>query len=294
MSDNFLRIASVQVETLLVRSDPREVDETRQPLRVTFKVEKKGTADPNTCQVSIYNLNEESRAQLRKLDRARLILSAGFPATFALLFSGDLRRPNGIQDVREGPDDVTLLECGDGERAYQEARFTGSFAKGTKAVDVARSMAKSLGVGLGNLEEAMAGGNYRLGLSEYAFGYAAHGASANELFRVLRGLGFEASIQDGQLQVLRPGQVARGKQLLLSTFNGNVIGSPRYKSPDKKGGAPTLKLRAHLDANLRPGVGVQVESRDVNGSFRVKAVSHSGDTHGGGGSWVSDCDLVGV
>lgn len=221
-----------------------------------------------------------------------MVLSAGYPETIALLFAGDLRRPNGIQTVRVGPDLVTKLECGDGEKAYREARFSGSFAKGTKVVDVVRAMANTLGVGLGNLEEALKGGNYRLGLNEYAWGYAAHGASVDQLFQILRGLGFESSIQDGQLQVLRPGEVARGKVLLLSTFNGNLIGAPQYASPDKQGGPPTLKAKALLEPNLRPGVQVEVESREVNGSFKVKAVSHTGDTHGG--EFASECSLVGI
>lgn len=281
MSVLFGRVAQVQVDTLLVTG-----------LRITFKVEKKGSADPNTAQVVIYNLAETTRQQLSKLDSARVLLTAGYVGTAALLFAGDARRKVGIQHVRQGPDWLTKIECGDGERAYQDARFSGSFAAGTKVAEVAKAMARKLGVGLGNLEQALAGGGFRQGLSEYPLGFTAHGSASTELFRLLRGLGFEASIQDGQLLVLKPGEVAPGKAVLLSTRTKTIIGSPQYNSAEKDKGAPQLKVKTQLQPALKPGVPVKVESEAVSGSFKAKAVSHTGDTHGG--EWTSDCLLVAV
>lgn len=281
MSDLFKRVVQVQVDTLLVRD-----------LRITFKVQKKGTADPNTAEVSLYNLSEETRARLTKLDRAALLLTAGYVGTEALIFSGDIRRPNGIQHTRVGADWVTKVECGDGERAYREARFSGSFAKGTKVVDVARAMAQSLGVGLGNLEDALAGGNFRQGLSEYPSGFSAHGNSATALTRLLRGLGLEASIQDGQLLVLRDAETTKGFVPLLSNENGTIIGSPEYNSAEKEKGPPTLKVKTPIQGVFKVGGKVRVESAQVSGFFKIKALSHSGDTHGG--DWSTDLGLLAV
>ncbi len=277
----FGKAYSVQVDTLLVRN-----------LRVSFKVQKKGTADPNTASVSIYNLSAETRARLTKLDRAVLVLSAGYTGTEALIFSGDIRKPNGIQHVKAGTDWVTKVECGDGERAYREARFSGSFAKGTKVVDVARAMAKSLGVGLGNLEDALAGGNFRQGLSEFPSGFSAHGNSATALARLVRGLGLEVSIQDGQLQVLREAETTKGFVPLLSNENSTIIGSPEYNAPEKDKGPPTLKVKTPIQPVLKVGGRVRVESAQVSGFFKVKALSISGDTHGS--DWSMDLNLLAV
>lgn len=277
----FRRVASIQVDTLLVRD-----------LRIAFKVQKKGSADPNTATVSIYNLSAETRARLSKLDRAAMVLTAGYAGTEALIFAGDLRKPNGIQHTRAGADWVTKLECGDGERAYREARFTGSYAKGTKVVDVARDMAKSLGVGLGNLEDALAGGNFRQGLAEFPSGFSAHGNSATALTRLLRGLGLEASIQDGQLQVLREAETLKGYVPLLSNENSTIIGSPEYNSAEKDKGPPTLKVRTPIQPVLKIGGRVRVESAQVSGFFKIKALAISGDTHGG--DWNMDLSLLAV
>lgn len=276
------RRVRVQVGTLLFTE-----------LRASFTVEKTSTGEPNKARVSLYNLSEDTRNELTQMKQAQVTLEAGYPENLGLLFHGDTRRgPSGIQHEWAGTEWVTRLECGDGETAIRDARFVGSFARGTSVADVARAIAKELGVGMGNLEEVLAAGGFRQGLQAFSGGFSARGKASTELNRLLGSLGLEASIQDGKLQVLKPGETLKGQAVLLSTALGNIIGSPSYNSAEKQDGPPTLKVRTPLQPVLKPGVQVRIESRQVRGFFKVKAVVHSGDTHAG--DWVSECNCLAV
>lgn len=281
------RVYRLQVDTLLITG-----------LRVAFNVEKTSTSEPNKARIAVYGLNPDNRAHLSRLKSARVELSAGYEGNLAQLFLGDTRRgPTGIQHAKHSTDWVTTLECGDGEEAYASARFSGSFAPGTSVADVARAMAASIGVGLGNLEETLKAGGFRQGLSTFPSGFAARGRAAEELTELLETLGLEASIQDGALVVLKPGDTLKGQAVLLTPETG-LLGSPAYNSGEGKDAAtapPTLKVSSLLQPALRPGVQVRVESRAVTGYFKVKAVSHVGDTHGTGpASWASQCVCIPV
>lgn len=277
------RVYRLQVDTLLITG-----------LRVAFSVAKSTAEEPNTCRISVYNLSEDTRARLSRMRGVPLRLEAGYTGNAALLFQGDTRRtPAGIQHVKAGPDRVTTLECGDGETAYRYARYSGSYAPGTSVTKVAEDMAKALGVGLGNLEETLRAGGFRQGLQSFPAGFAARGRASEELNGLMRSLGLEASIQDGKLQVLKPGEPLKGQAVLLTPETG-LRGSPAYNSAEgkEKDGPPTLKVSSLLQPALRPGVQVRVEARTVRGFFKVKAVTHAGDTHGG--DWASECTCVAV
>lgn len=252
-------------------------------LRIAFSVKKSLAKEPNTAELKISNLAEATRAKLRRKG-APVILTAGYPDNAAIIFSGDARL---VDHVREGADWITTITCGDGERAYQFARFSESFAPGTAIVDVCRQAAHALGLNVGNLEEALAAGDFRGGLHEYTHGYAAHGRASAELDKALRTLGLSWSVQDGAIQVLRGGAPAAGTAVLLTSDTG-LIGSPQFGAGEKKGSAPILKARCLLQPQIRCGGQVEIRAGAVKGFFRVDRVTYAGDTHGG--DWFTDLE----
>jgi hypothetical protein len=258
-------------------------------LRVQFKVKKTTTKEPNCAEVSISNLSETSRASLQSKG-VRVILEAGYVGNLAQIFSGDARY---ISHVREGADWVTKVDLGDGERAYRWARVSESFKAGTTVAAVVSKVAGALG-----LDTSAAVALVREKVREqFTQGFTAHGRASDELDRLLTGRGLEWSIQDGRLQVTEVGKPAPGTAILLSASTG-LIGSPAYGSPEKKDGENpstakkkhVLKVKSLLQPGIRPGARVQLDSLSVKGLFRVEAVTHTGDTHGG--DWQSEADLV--
>jgi hypothetical protein len=283
------------------RIDPRGM--LIEDLRVSFRIHKTLKKEPNTAEVSVFNLSENSRAALQKRHVA-IILEAGYDGAIAQLYSGDSRF---IDQVSEGPDWVTKIQCGSGERAYQYRRVAKAFKRGTSVKLVVSQVAEALGFptrGLEHLESLT---------EQFVNGYAAFGKVANELDHLLRSRGFEWSIQDGELQILPVGVATKETAVLLSAETG-MIGSPEHGNPEKKipaaqvdpsaegfnlaatkvTGPAVLKVKSLIQPGLSPGRRVEVRARGIHGQFRIQSVEHVGDTHGQSDPGISTIECVPV
>lgn len=249
-------------------------------LRVQFKVSKGLGKEPNTCELTITNLSPSRRGELKKKG-AKVVLQAGYDDSFGQLFMGDART---IDHRREGSDWSTVIKCGDGERSYKHARVKESFAGGSKIGAIVEKVAGSMGLGLGNLKTQTG-----LMKGEYVNGYAAFGPSARELDKVLKAQGYTWSVQDGQLQILRPGE-ASTEQVPDLTPETGLIGSPEMGSSEKKGGPPVVKARCLLQPLIRPGSRVKIKAASYDGTFKILKVTHTGDT--AGGDWYTDMEAT--
>lgn len=263
-------------------------------LRVQFKIKKTLKKEPNTAEISISNLNQNHRAQLQS-KKPKIIVEAGYAGNLAQIFSGNSRY---VDQIKDGADWVTKVQCGDGELAYKYRRVAAAFAPGTAVSDVASSIAKGLGL-------TVVGGDHLKTISEqFLQGYSAFGKAATELDRLLAGRGLEWSIQDGQLQILPVDGTTKDSVVLLSPGTG-LVGSPEHGNPEKqvpltpdqyvvlghkKKGPAILKVKSLLQPLLRPGRRVQVQARGIKGLFRIQTVTHTGDTHGG--DWYSELECL--
>jgi hypothetical protein len=258
-----------------------------EQLRVSFKVTKALTKDPNTCEIKIYNLSTETRAKLPGTG-AKVLLRAGYQSTEEQIFIGDARV---IESKQEGADWVTTIRCGDGERAILHARVSESFTPGTPVANAIRTLGKAAKIDIGNLDKVVAGISPS---QQYTQGYAAHGNLYKELGKALQFAGYELSIQDGALLALKPGEATTEEVIELSEASG-LIGSPESASGEKKEGKnkapakPVLKVKSLLQGQLRCGRKLSLKSIQYNGLFRIVKVEHSGDTVGG--DWYSSLEL---
>ncbi len=212
----------------------RRIDVTVDTIQITgldvsFKVEKTLKAEPNTCECSIFNLNEQHRAQLEELKPTSKQATQGIPCRIeggykdqtSLLWLGDLRD---VVTERDGADWVTLLTSGDGEKAWKHAELHVSFGPKTALVTALRAIARSLGVAEGNLSKVVAK-LQSAGKAIFPAGATFSGPASRELNDFARSAGLEVSIQDGALQFLDRGQALAGKAIELNEERG-LIGSP--------------------------------------------------------------------
>ena len=267
-----------QLNTLIIGGG----DDAGNPgLRIVGSITKTNQREPNTAEIKIYNLAPTTRAQLQgKGDR--VVVEAGYRAAgYSRIFVGDTRT---IDHRREGPDVVTILKCGDGERSVRYAYASESFAGGSTVADVVDHCAKSMGLALGNVGVQLPA----LGKTLFQ-GWTAHGFASTELDRVLRAVGYGYSIQDGEIQILAPGESIAQTIPVLSPETG-LLGSPEMGSPETKGKPTSLKFRSLLLPSARPGGRVQLVCERYNGVFKIKKASHSFDTMGG--DWMTDYESV--
>lgn len=266
----FKRACIVTVDTLQVSG-----------LRVSFKVTKSTGKEPNTLDLSITNLSEHSRANVKKKG-VKVVLEAGYEESgVGILFSGFSRT---VDHVRDGPNWVTKIQCGDGETAFRYTRVSESFRPGVKLHQIVSYLVQQMGLNPGNaIDQAKKSG------IAYAHGYSTSGRASLELARVLSAANMTYSIQDGELQVLRPGEAHH--QVVILNKDSGLIGSPEHGSPPMKTKkASTIKAKCLLQHRLRAGGQLQLDSESHKGLFKVLKLQHQGDTSAG--DWYSETESI--
>jgi hypothetical protein len=123
--------------------------EVLAPIRIQFTATKNLATAPNTLDLRITNLAEGTRRQLKDRD-AQVQLEAGYTddwmtvdgrRVLPTMFQGNART---IDHVREGPDWVTRIQCGDGEVTAAFSQISRTWGPGTVVGDVARDLAQAL------------------------------------------------------------------------------------------------------------------------------------------------------
>lgn len=232
-----------------------------------FKVVRTLSSKPNTCELKLYNLAESSRSAIVAGELVRV--EAGYTTGMTLLFAGDVKR---AKTKVEGADRVTTIEAGDGENSIQRARVLRSFGPGATIDTVVAAIAEAAGVGVGNAREALREAGLGRVSGTFPQGTIVDGAFADELTRVCASAGYEWSIQDGVLQLLRRGSALDRVAVVLSSDTG-LLEADRSKTG-------TLEAKALLIPDLVPGRKVDVRSPNVRGVFRVTKAEYSGATRG--------------
>lgn len=249
-------------------------------LDVTFEVEKTLTPAPNTAKVQIFNLTKHHRDQIAGAASTKLggnnkgvqlIIEAGYVGQTFRIFSAETVRS--LFSSREGPDVITTIETGDGEKLWRDSRIQKSYAPGTSVEAVIIDVAQAMGAGPGNLLAKVRRAALKGWGEVFTGGTAVSGRVAVELTRLTQGCGLTWSIQDGSLQLLETAGALDTTAIVLSSKSG-LIESP---SIDQKG---TLQAKTLMIPDLFPGRKVKLEAENITGVFRVKRAKYIGQTDG--------------
>lgn len=254
-------------------------------LDCAFTIRKSIKPEPNTCEVTIWNLSPERQAELEAIapkgSKQATVgipceLEAGYEGGMSLLWRGDLRT---IETTDDGPNAVSTLTSGDGEKSWKHARLHVSYGPQTPIETSLRAIARALGVDEGNLSKVVA--RLKVGGSAiWPTGKVLTGAASRQLISIARSADLEVSIQDGALQFLDRGKALEGQALKLTPDTG-LVGSP---SVDNEG---IVTFRTLIIPDLRCGAPVVIDAKRVKGNFRLVEIEWSGDTSGA--DWYAEC-----
>lgn len=254
-------------------------------LDAAFHVHKSTKPEPNTCELTIWNLNEDHQSELEAIapkgsapatQGIPCEIDAGYEGGTSLLWRGDLRT---VETSDEGPDQVTYLTSGDGEKAWKHARNHVSYGPKTPLDTTLRAIARALEVGEGNLSKVVA--RLKVGGSAiWPTGKVLTGSASRQLVSIARSADLEVSIQDGALQFVDRGQALQGQAIRLNADTG-LIGSPTV---DNEG---IVTFRTLLIPDMRCAGAVVLEAKRVKGNYRVIEIDTTGDTNGG--DWIHGC-----
>ncbi len=271
MSEQFRRAWRAQVGSLVVADSSAG---RNGELDISFKVKRTLAMRAGTLEMEVFNLNQEHRHELAALPRRRTFVSldVGYvgDGNSSRLFTGDLRK---AVVARDGVDFVVKITAGDGEHARRTARVSRAFASGTALADVARHLAESMGVGIGNAVEALRGARFASGASGFDGGTVIRGTAGDELTRLCETAQLSWSIQDDCLQLIPLGGSLGRTAILLSPTTG-MIDSPEIV--DRR----TITVKALIQPGLVPGQSVVVDSAVVSGVWRITEAEVSGKTDG--------------
>jgi hypothetical protein len=274
----YLRKVSLQVVSGLGSS-------TLEGLRIAFDIEKTNEGVPNPAKIEVYNLSDKTRSILED-PGTRVILSAGYKDLFGVIFSGNIVRAKHKKKKKlqktpvahryEGVDIVTEVEAADGGNKYRNAYTVRAFPPGTKVQDVIKDLATDFGMPA-NIDYTSIPAN-----AQYANGHSIGQETRHALDDICRTHGLEWSIQNEVLQIISKDKTTKLGAILLNPKTG-LIGSPVKTTSG-------CDFEALLQPSLAPGCQVKIESKFVNGMFKVRKVTHNGDSQEG--DFLSRCEAT--
>ncbi len=233
-----------------------------------FNVEKSSEKTSDRTSIQIYNLNETSRATLQEKN-VIVRLDVGYQDNLDELFVGNISK--GSSD-RQGNAWVTTIEAGDGQDALKNAQVNTTLGPGANTKQVLETLASSLGKGIGTIKGVVSNKLFQNGIT-------LTGDVETRIDEVVDKMGLEWYIQDDKLHVLPPDEPSEDIGILL-TPNTGLIGSP-VEREESKGGGKFLEFTSLLRAQIKPGVSLRIQSRDVDGFFKVRKATYSGDNRKG-------------
>lgn len=273
MADLYLR--EVVLDIIPEQGTPRRLKD----MKIQFKCAKTNTSSPNKAEISIYNLAQATRSLL-EAKNTKVNLSFGYlglnpngflnsSSTVDLVFVGDV---TDLTQNIQPPDVITKIQCGDGDNRSRNARHNKGYPPNAKLDKILKDLGTSLGLAKSVFKDVPD--------ITIANGFTSIGLVRDNLDVLTKSYGLEWSIQDDALQVIPEGAPTADKVILISSDSG-LVGSPKKT---KNG----IEFESLIQPSLKPGRQVQIKSNLINGVFKLRNVTHEGDSTSG--SFLSKCE----
>jgi len=272
---------------------------TQDALHIAFKIEKDLTKETNKCTLTLWNVSDETYGKITEAD-TKVEIYAGYAYTGRVMrvFVGTVTD----FEMKSNDNDLEIeLKLSDGQIAVRDTMVSLSFPEGTYGTEIIQSIANQMGL------PVIYGADVSLGA--YWAGYSFVGAGAEALTEICGAFGVDWSIQNEIIQIVLNGGYAEQNGFVFSADSG-LIGSPEKlvraspkadkETAKKKKRKMTKKAKLHkysgwkiktlMTPSINPADYVKIESRLVNGWFKVEKAAHHGDSEGG--DWFSEFELL--
>lgn len=255
-------------------------------LRIKFSVKRSDTITPNTADIRVYNLSEETAKTIRK-EFTKVILQAGYEGNYGVIFQGNIKQ---VILGRESQTETYVdIVAGDGDRAYNFAVVNKSLAPGATMSDQVQAASTAMapkGVTAGNVGDMPP---EKLVRTKVMYGNA-----RDYLRDVAQTTGKSVSIQDEKITFIPKKSYLPGERVVLTAKTG-MIGTPQQTNEGinvkclinpliKIGGRIELDNKSieRLKINLAvPGSPANIPAPlTTDGVYYVLVVEHTGDNRG--------------
>lgn len=232
--------------------------------RIAFNIELTSEGNANVGTISIYNLNETSRA-LIETDKVKMTLMAGYGPKPPVIFTGEVDGDR-TKSEKNGPDIISTLESGDGRFSLKNVVINKTFAPGISLERVLEDVRKQMDIP----------GDFK-GIQSEKFiqGLSLSGSPKEILDKLTQKQDLEWSIQNGVLEIKKKGNSIIEERVDISKETG-LISIPKKTNEG-------VEFTTLLNPQLRPGRPIKLTSSFLKGDsfFIVRKVQHQGDNFQG-------------
>ena len=252
-------------------------------LHVNFSLQKSDLETQNTGRVTLWNLNPSQLAVLNEKDCV-VSLKAGYGSKLALIFAGIVSYVSTTIDSADRKTEIevidNLVEIRD---TYVSVSYNGTVNWKTIFDDVAAQMGVAVSY------------SYNAEFVDISNGFSFVGLARDIMTKGCKCCNLSWSIQNGVMQVKKPGDVMSREVYVLSPDTG-LLGIPARVviTQDEATGKNTLgwDVEYFLNGAINIDDYVKLESETVTGYFRVYSLEISGDNVSG--DWICKARLLEV
>lgn len=263
-------------------------------LRITFAVTKSEAA-PTSCEITINNLSDETRAWIKEGTDAEgrggmtVVLKAGYEElhgrqNLPVLFMGNIVIAS--HDVTK-PEIVTHLSCFEGILSVKKSHFAKSYPAGVRIAQIVNDAISAIGI---TTQSGLPFSFTALGKTDYIAnrGYTFNGPAADLLDKIAQGYGLRWNVYNNKIKIVNKfnSDKTPGRDSSPS-IKGILIGSPKKLGADKTGSEAQNFHGYEFDMLLLPEAEiagtVELSSKTIANSpikLVVAELHHAGDTWG--------------
>lgn len=253
------------------------------PLHISFSIQKADLEAQNTAKVSVWNLNDTHLAEINK-DDCVVSLRAGYGNTMPLIFAGIVTFSSTSLD---GADRCTEIELVDNRVEIRDTYVSMSYSGKVNSKTIMEDVAAQMGAAITF--------SYNAEFSDFPNGYSYVGQGKNVLSKACDSSDLSWSIQNGVIQVKKPGDVMSKEVYILSAETG-LIGIPKRvqisSDDDTSESEYGWDVEYLMNAAIEIDDYVKLESKAATGYFRVYSVDIEGDNFSG--TWQCTARLLEV
>jgi len=252
------------------------------PLRINFSIEKADTETPNTSRISLWNLNPEHISMLNEKD-CMVKLFAGYKQGHVdLAFIGDITY---VKTIMDAADRETIMEVTDGRVALRDTYVTPSYSGVINTRKIIEDTAADMGLPVTF--------SYNAEFADFPNGYSCVAPARVVLDKACATSGLQWQIYNGVLQV-KNGRDTMDRHVYVLSPETGLIGIPKRITYSEDGAGvgeqPGWEVTYLLNAAIHVSDFIKLESKFVQGFFRVKWIEMNGDNHRG--AWMCTARLI--
>jgi hypothetical protein len=263
-------------------------------LRIKFSVKRSDTATPNTADIRVYNIEEQTALRIRK-EFTKVLLQGGYQGNHGVIFQGNIKQ---VIIGRESATDTFIdIIAGDGDQAYNFAIVNQTLSKGStqkNQVDAAVGSMAAHGVTAGHMSDTPT--------TQLPRGKVMFGNSRDYLRTIAQTNNSTWSIQNGKVTFVATKSYLPGTAVKISSTTG-MVGTPQQTNDG-------VNVKVLMNPNINPSGRVQIDTSSIlqqklnfqqvaaaqgntstinnltprnlnaDGSYYVLVLEHVGDTRG--------------